>query len=144
MTDKVDKRTRSNIMSKVRGVDTKPERVVRSMLHNLGYRFRLHRKDLPGRPDIVLPKYKAVIFVNGCFWHGHDCGKGRPPKTNRKFWNKKLRDNKARDLRNVKSLKDLGYRVLVIWECETTDPGLLRYKLSELLVNDVEENSYVR
>lgn len=113
--------TRSETMSRVRSKDTRPELLVRSMLHAAGYRFRLHKRDLPGTPDIVLPKYKAVVEVRGCFWHGHP-GCGRTPKSNLEFWEPKLRRNRARDLENERLLHDLGWRTLVIWECATSGP----------------------
>ena len=106
-------------MSGIRGTNTQPEIQVRSALHKAGYRFRLHRKDLPGKPDIVLPKYKTAIFVHGCFWHGHDCKNFKWPKTRPEFWRDKILGNKARDERHSQELQKLGWRVIVIWECET-------------------------
>ena len=124
--DKVSSQQRSRNMSKIKGKDTKPEKIVRSLLHALGYRFRLHRKTLPGIPDIVLPKYKAVIFVNGCFWHGHDgCKRATIPDTNKEFWERKILATKARDQKNIFDLEKLGYRCLVIWQCELKDKNLL-------------------
>lgn len=118
--------TRSEMMARVRSKDTKPEKLVRSLLHALGYRFRLHRRDLPGSPDIVLPARKVAIFVHGCFWHGHSCKRaGRLPKTNADFWAKKLADNLARDARNRSALENLGWKVLVVWECELKDEAAL-------------------
>ncbi len=109
-------------MSRIRGKDTKPERIVRSMLHRLGYRFTVagpKNKKLPGRPDIVLPKWGTVVFVNGCFWHGHDhCPLFRLPKTRTEFWKDKIGKNQARDIRNVSDLQQLGWNVVTIWECE--------------------------
>jgi len=106
------------MMAGIRGKNTKPEIIVRRLLHRLGYRFRLHRKDLVGRPDIVLPKWRTVIFVNGCYWHGHeDCHLFRPPKTRTQFWTDKIEGNRARDRRNHSALKDAGWKVLIIWEC---------------------------
>jgi DNA mismatch endonuclease (patch repair protein) len=105
-------------MSQIHPKDTKPELCVRKWLWQNGYRYRLHRKDLPGKPDIVLPKYRAVIFVHGCFWHKHNCKYGSTPKTNKDFWNKKLSGNVERDKKNIKMLIELNWRVLVIWECE--------------------------
>jgi len=105
-------------MSSVKNKNTKPERFVRSLLHAGGLRFRLHKKDLPGSPDIVLPKFNTVIFVHGCFWHGHDCSKGRRPETNTDFWNEKLDRNLQRDKINYEALKNLGWNVKIIWECE--------------------------
>jgi DNA mismatch endonuclease (patch repair protein) len=121
-------------MSQVRSKDTKPEKVVRSVLHRLGYRFRLHRKDLPGKPDIVLPKYHAVIFVHGCFWHQHpNCKKATYPKSNAIFWKQKLDSNIERDRHNQDELLQLGWRVLVIWECQTKHPNTLMEQLSHFL-----------
>lgn len=113
------KQKRSEVMSKIRGKNTKPEMILRSNLFRQGFRFRLHRKDLPGKPDIVLPKYKAVIFVNGCFWHYHkSCKEGRIPSTNSKFWLDKLNRNINKDKVNVKALEKENWKVFVIWECE--------------------------
>ena len=110
---------RSRNMSAVRGKNTKPEIIVRRLLHSLGYRYRLHRRDLPGRPDIVLPKFRTCIFVHGCFWHQHpNCKRATIPKTNRSFWLKKFHQNQARDAEAEKALCDQGWRVLVVWECE--------------------------
>lgn len=110
---------RSEVMSKIRGKNTKPEMILRSALFKHGFRFRVHRKDLPGIPDIVLPKYHSVIFVNGCFWHYHqDCKEGRIPSTNAEFWKEKLIRNKKKDSDNILALKQEGWNVFVIWECE--------------------------
>lgn len=112
-------------MAAIRSKNTKPEMAIRSLLHALGYRFRLHRKDLPGKPDIVLPRYKTVIFINGCFWHQHPgCRQATVPGSNVEFWQRKLQSNVARDIRNHELLQALGWKVLVIWECEV--PGILR------------------
>jgi DNA mismatch endonuclease (patch repair protein) len=105
-------------MSRIHSKDTKPEIIVRKWLWQNGYRYRLHKKNLPGKPDIVFTKYKAIVFVHGCFWHMHNCKYGSKPKTNRGFWNKKLNDNVKRDIKNVKKLRSIGWRVLIIWECE--------------------------
>ncbi len=106
-------------MAAIKSKDTKPEIAVRKLLHSLGYRFRLHRKDLPGSPDIVLPKYKTVIFVHGCFWHRHEgCKYATNPKTRESFWNKKFEDNKKRDLEIKEKIKDIGWKSVIIWECE--------------------------
>jgi len=106
-------------MSKIRSKNTKPEKILRSALHNLGYRFRIHKKDLPGKPDIVLPKYNTVIFVHGCFWHYHaDCREGRIPDTNLKFWEEKLLKNVEKDKKHQDQCKELGWKVIVVWECE--------------------------
>ncbi len=107
-------------MSRIRGKDTKPELRVRSQLHRMGYRFRLHRKDLPGRPDIVLPKYDTIIFVHGCFWHRHKgCRFAYTPKTRVEFWETKFEQNVRRDRRNEAALRKRGWRIIRIWECET-------------------------
>lgn len=106
-------------MSKIKSKDTKPEMLVRRFLFSQGFRFRLHRKDLPGNPDIVLPKYKTVIFINGCFWHGHkDCKFATIPETNRDFWLNKISGNVIRDNESVEKLSQLGWKVIVIWQCE--------------------------
>ena len=116
--DRISKAKRSSLMKSVSSGNTKPEILVRKLLHKLGFRFRLRRKDLPGKPDIVLPKYNTVIFVHGCFWHGHDCPKGKRPTTNEAFWNKKLGDNIVRDKKHNQHLEQLGWSVIVVWECE--------------------------
>lgn len=109
-------------MSAIKGRDTKPEILLRKLLHSLGYRFRIQRKDLPGRPDIVLPRYKTAIFVNGCFWHRHEgCQYASTPSTNREFWEKKFAANEERDARNYAALKALGWHVVIIWECEVKE-----------------------
>jgi DNA mismatch endonuclease (patch repair protein) len=124
---------RSDIMRRVKGRDTGPEKIVRSLLHRLGYRFRLHRPDLPGHPDIVLPARRSVVFVHGCFWHGHDCARGaRPPKANADYWVSKIARNRARDAKHLADLKRLGWRARVIWECELkaldrVERGLMRF-----------------
>jgi DNA mismatch endonuclease (patch repair protein) len=115
--DIVSKKKRSEMMSGIGSKNTKPEIIVRKLLHSNGYRFRLHSKNLPGRPDICLPKHKSVIFVNGCFWHGHSCPIFRVPKTRPDFWYAKIEGNRQRDRKNIEDLLELGWRVLVIWEC---------------------------
>ena len=132
--DVFSREKRSQIMSRVSGKNTKPELVVRSLLHKMGYRFRLHRKDLPGKPDIALPKYKKVIFVHGCFWHGHtDCPRSKRPTTNKKFWRKKLDKNRERDKASIDNLKELGWDVLVVWTCEVNNVFKLKSKLLSFL-----------
>jgi DNA mismatch endonuclease (patch repair protein) len=124
-------------MSRIRGKDTTPEMAVRSALHRLGYRFRLHGKGLPGRPDIVMPRYRTVVFVHGCFWHRHaGCRNCTTPTNNRDFWVAKLAGNAARDKKHALALRRLGWRVMVVWECQTEKAGfgaLLRKRLDKLL-----------
>lgn len=117
MADVVSKAKRSEMMSGIRGKNTKPEMIIRRGLHARGYRFRLHRKDLPGKPDIVLPKYGAAIFVNGCFWHGHDCHLFKWPKTREAFWREKIGANQKRDLKSFDELRAKGWRCGTVWEC---------------------------
>lgn len=118
MVDIVDRATRSRIMSGIRSRNTKPELVVRSWLHRAGLRFRLHARDLPGSPDIVLPRWGVVVFVHGCFWHRHSgCPRAATPKTRRAFWNAKFRKNVERDERNRRELRRLGWRARTIWAC---------------------------
>jgi len=110
------------MMSRIRSKNTKPEILVRKWLHKQGFRFRLHQKDLPGKPDIVLPKYRTVIFVHGCFWHRHPgCKRTTTPSTNTEFWEEKFRKNVDRDVRNRETLEALGWKVIVVWECEVKD-----------------------
>jgi DNA mismatch endonuclease (patch repair protein) len=119
MTDVFPSDKRSWIMSRVRGKNTSAELKIRSLIHRLGFRFRLHRKDLPGKPDLIFPSRKKVIFVHGCFWHGHDCSRGhRIPKTHSEYWVEKIRRNSERDAAQLSKLNALGWAVLVIWECE--------------------------
>jgi DNA mismatch endonuclease (patch repair protein) len=117
MVDVVDKKTRSRMMSGIQGKNTRPELVLRSGLHRLGFRFRLHVKVLPGKPDLVFPKYRALIQINGCFWHGHDCHLFKWPSTRKEFWRDKIRLNIDRDRRNAVRYQELGWRCLTIWEC---------------------------
>lgn len=134
MTDTVSKEKRSAIMAAVRSRDTSPEKFVRSLIHRLGCRFRLHRKDLPGRPDIVLPRHRAVVFVHGCFWHAHYCKAGdRLPATNTEFWRNKRNKNVIRDRVAISSLRRLGWRILVVWECETKDAVAIAGKVKRFL-----------
>ena len=119
MPDIFSKSKRSDIMSKISGKETKPEILVRKYLFSQGFRYRKNVKNLPGKPDIVLPKYRAVIFVNGCFWHGHlDCNKATLPATNTEFWLKKISSNIIRDEKTYVELSGIGYKVLVVWQCE--------------------------
>ena len=119
MSDPLSPAQRHNCMSHIRSVNTKPEVKLRKALFGLGYRYRVNRKGLPGTPDIVLPKYRTIIFVNGCFWHGHkDCRYATRPKTNAEFWRTKIENNRERDLKDYTFLESLGWRVIVVWECE--------------------------
>jgi len=117
LTDIVNKKTRSRMMAGIRGKDTKPELLIRRELHKRGFRYRLHVKDLPGKPDLVFPKYHAVIFINGCFWHGHNCHLFRLPKSRTEFWKEKIYGNVKRNKLNIKKLRSMDWRVLTIWEC---------------------------
>ena len=122
---------RSWNMSQIRGANTRPEMAVRSLLHKMGYRFRLHRKDLPGRPDIVLPRRRTAILVHGCYWHRHEgCRLAYTPKSNRDFWESKFKENVNRDERNILGLHKLDWQVNVIWECETKNPDALAERLA--------------
>ena len=124
---------RSRNMSAIKSKNTKPEIKVRKVLHSMGYRFRLHSKDLPGSPDIVLPKYKTVIFVHGCFWHRHEnCKYASNPKTRQEFWNKKFEENIKRDSEIQDKIKNLNWRSVVIWECETKNIENLRDKIIDV------------
>lgn len=130
--DIVTPEVRSRMMRGIRGKDTGPERSVRSAAHRLGLRFRLHVRELPGRPDLVFPRHKTVIFVHGCFWHRHDCGLAATPETRAEFWQKKFAANVSRDARKREDLERAGWRVVEIWECETHDPVALSLRLSEI------------
>lgn len=128
--DNLTAEKRSWNMSRIKGKDTKAEIFVRSLLHRLGYRFRLHGRELPGRPDIVLPKYKTLIFVHGCFWHRHEgCKLAYTPKSRTEFWKKKFLENVQRDIRNKEALEAMGWKVCIIWECETKHKD----RLSEII-----------
>ncbi len=127
MADKMSPEARSALMSRVRSKDTKPEHVVRRLLHGMGYRFRIHQRLLPGTPDIVLRRHRTAIFVHGCFWHGHEgCRRARLPETRRDFWEAKISRNITRDSEATVELEKLGFRVLVLWECELKNAELLR------------------
>lgn len=125
--DTLTKARRSKNMAAIRSKDTKPEKCVRSFLHTSGLRFRLHAKELPGKPDLVLPRYKAVVFIHGCFWHGHSpCKIARTPKSNLEYWVPKIQRNIARDACSKKALQKLGWKVITIWECSITDARLAK------------------
>jgi len=117
VVDVVDRRTRSKMMSNIKGHNTKPELLVRSALHKRGFRYRLHDKRLPGKPDLVFPKYKAIILINGCFWHGHDCHLFKWPSTRQAFWHQKIGQTRQRDAANLIEYQRLGWKTLTIWEC---------------------------
>jgi DNA mismatch endonuclease (patch repair protein) len=134
MADIYSAKKRSEIMSRVRAEGTGPELIVRRVAHGLGYRFRLQRRDLPGKPDLVFPRYRKVILVHGCFWHGHErCSKAKRPATNRVFWERKLLRNMERDRQSVAALKKAGWKVLVIWECQTKDTERVAAGISQFL-----------
>lgn len=133
MVDRLTTAQRSRLMSRIRSKDTKPEVAVRSMIHRLGFRFRLYRRDLPGTPDIVLPAHKAVVFVNGCFWHGHYCKRGKMPKSRVAYWRVKIAANRKRDERARRRLRRLGWKVVVVWECALRQPAALERRLLRVL-----------
>ena len=127
MTDVLTPEQRSRCMSRIRGKDTKPELVVRKMIHGMGFHYRLHRKNLPGKPDIVFSRLKKIILVHGCFWHMHNCRYGRTrPATNIKFWEDKRQATKTRDIKNKEELRKMGWNVLVIWECQIKNKERLK------------------
>lgn len=125
MTDHVSKEKRSEIMKSIRSKNTTPELLVRKLVYSLGYRYRLHGKNLPGKPDLVFLGRRKVIFVHGCFWHYHKCKKGNPPKSNLDYWLPKLEVNRQRDIRNQESIVALGWEFLVIWQCQISDTATL-------------------
>jgi DNA mismatch endonuclease (patch repair protein) len=131
--DTVSPEKRREIMRAIRGKDTHPELMVRSLAHGLGYRYRLHRKDLPGSPDLVFVSPKKVVFVHGCFWHGHECRADRHPKTRPDYWAMRIAKNQERDLRKQRELQQTGWSVLTIWECELRDPAAVVRRLRTFL-----------
>jgi len=133
MADMFTAEQRSEIMSHIRSTDTAPELALRSQIHRLGLRFRLHRNDLPGKPDLVLPKHRLVVMMHGCFWHGHNCKDGRRPSSNSDYWNQKLDRNVSRDKRNVRSLQRLGWRCLIVWECELRNWEQVEKRIMKLI-----------
>jgi DNA mismatch endonuclease (patch repair protein) len=140
MADHLTPEKRSWNMSRIRSRHTKPELIIRSLLHRAGFRFRIKNNKLPGSPDIVLPKYKIAIFVHGCYWHRHDnCSKTRTPKSNREFWQKKFAKNVARDQKVQRELESLQWRVLILWECEILKDPL---SVLEFVVRKLEEETY--
>ncbi|WP_081061370.1 very short patch repair endonuclease [Burkholderia territorii] len=141
--DNISSELRSALMAKIRGKDTRPELVVRTMLHRSGFRYRLHVGTLPGRPDIVLPRWKTVIFVHGCFWHRHSgCKLTTTPKTRTRFWLDKFNANIKRDTANKLALEQAGWKVLIIWECETRSPEKLLKAAKPLLESRESKNNY--
>ena len=138
MADILSAKDRSLMMSKVKSKNTRPEMFVKSVCRRLGYKgYRIHRKDLPGKPDIAFVGRKLAIFINGCFWHGHDCrGKIRLPKTKRDYWVPKIEKNISRDAENIHKLNAMGWRVLILWECESKNPVVLEKKLLDFLENN--------
>jgi DNA mismatch endonuclease, patch repair protein len=140
MVDTLTPEERSERMSRVRAQDTKPEMKLRRLIHGMGFRYRLHRRDLPGKPDLVFPGRRSIIFMHGCFWHRHEgCGLARLPKSKRAFWSAKLEANKERDQKNISTLEAAGWRVLVIWECQLR--GEVREAVKEFLTNYKRENN---
>ena len=139
MTDIVDTQTRSKMMSAVRAKNTKIELEIRHRLFHMGFRYQLHSKNLPGTPDIVFPKYSAVIFVNGCFWHYHGCSRSRIPDTRRNWWRKKLEATRTRDAKKIAELQRNGWGVIVIWECSVRRPGIERQNALDMVCNRVGE-----
>lgn len=133
--DKISKEKRSEIMSKIRSKNTTPEIIVRKPLFSIGYRYRIHQTNLPGKPDIVFTKKKKVIFINGCFWHGHDCRNNLHPKSNSKYWDNKIETSIQRDNKNIHELNALGWKCLIIWECELNNMDILEKKLIEYLTD---------
>lgn len=134
MTDIMDQKQRSALMARIRGRDTTPELTVRRIAHQMGLRFRLHREDLPGRPDLVFPKHRLAVFVHGCFWHRHEgCRYASTPKTRQAFWAEKFAANVARDARQEAALKERGWRVLIIWQCETGNEAGVMHRLTALI-----------
>lgn len=134
MTDRLSRERRSALMKAVPTRNTSPELIVRAILSRRGHRYRLHRRDLPGSPDLVFPGKRKVIFVNGCFWHLHEgCPKGRLPKSRLDYWKPKLDANKLRDAKDISALESLGWKVLVVWQCETKDPPSLLARLEDFL-----------
>jgi DNA mismatch endonuclease (patch repair protein) len=136
MPDKFTPQERSRIMARVKSRDTAPEKMVRKILHRMGYRFRLRSAKLPGKPDVILPKHKKIVFVHGCFWHGHEgCRRSLRPASNSEYWNRKIDRNIARDARVQQELKEMGWKVLVIWQCQMRDASTVEERLEGFLNN---------
>lgn len=140
MTDIYSKNKRSQIMSKISGKETKPEIIVRNFLFSKGFRYRKNDARLSGKPDIVLPKYKSIVFVHGCFWHGHNCPAGKLPETRKNFWKEKINDNIKRDKRNKLELEQQGWNVFIIWQCELKNQRIKEIRLTKMIT---ELKSYI-
>lgn len=141
--DIVSPEMRTRMMAGIKGKNTKPEMIVRRLVHGMGFRFRLHRKDLPGSPDLVFPRLKKVIFVHGCFWHRHpECRLAYTPKSNTQFWLRKLEGNMRRDAIAVQALSTLGWRVLIVWECEVANLPVLREKVNLFMSTEITGNPH--
>lgn len=140
MVDNRTEASRSALMSRIGGKNTAPELVVRKLLHSLGFRFRLHARELPGKPDIVLPRFRTAVFVHGCFWHGHGCKIGQLPKTRLDYWLPKIERNKARDTEKSAALEAQGWRVLEVWQCETRDREALTARIANALCDNEASN----
>ena len=136
MADRLDPEARSRLMARIRGKNTAPELAVRRALHAAGFRFRLHRRDLPGTPDIVLPRYQIAIFVHGCFWHGHECAKGSLPKSREDYWETKIYANRERDKRKRLELEAAGWRIVTIWECEIRNSTDIMNRIARYLQDE--------
>jgi DNA mismatch endonuclease (patch repair protein) len=133
MADRLTPQARSRLMARIRGTNTMPEMAVRSAAHRMGFRFRLHRRDLPGTPDLVFPRLRSVVFVHGCFWHGHGCGWKQASKSRVAYWTAKIRRNKERDAIALRLLRRIGWKTLVVWECEARRVDSLERKLGRFL-----------
>lgn len=133
MVDVFDKGKRSAIMSRIKAQDTEPEMAVRRIAFSLGYRYRLHRKDLPGKPDLVFPRLRKIILVHGCFWHQHNCSEGRLPSSNTDYWVPKLKGNTERDKNNLKELRKLGWKCLVVWDCQLKNRAQVTSRIDKFL-----------
>jgi DNA mismatch endonuclease (patch repair protein) len=136
MVDRLAPDARSRLMARIGPRNTAPELAVRRAAHAAGFRFRLHRRDLPGTPDLVFPRFRAAVFVHGCFWHGHGCAKGRLPKSREDYWHPKIAANRARDVAKAAALEAAGWRVLTIWQCEIGDPAALAMRIGAFLARE--------
>lgn len=141
MADIVSPSVRSRMMSGIKSKNTRPEMLIRRQLHGMGFRYRLHSKHLPGKPDIIFPKYHAVIFIHGCFWHGHDCSLFKWPSSNTEFWKNKINSNRERDIRNKQKLQASSWRVAIVWECAIRKSGNCDKGLAQNLADWLASNS---